>query len=252
MTLEAVTFGLVTGLNLLVLLLLFEAFGAGVDYAALLRFVPGFLFRAGLVTSIALTFVPQTLRTFRDVREAQMIRGHRFHSWRDLAPLMVPVVVIGLERSVQLAEAMESRGFGGPTGATDRLKPRLALLLGIASLLLGLGLRSLWDRPWPVAGLVLAGGSLLVWGFRHMGRRVRRTRYRLYSWTRADVVLAVAGGVLAGSVLAARLWAPEQLLYYPYPRVMWPVFSPWLGVLFALVATPALLVPPEEEHLCPP
>lgn len=240
-TLEAVAFGFLTSLNLLALLLLFAAFGAGADYAALLRFVPGFLWRAGLVTSVALTFVPQTARTFREVHEAQTIRGHRFRSWRDMLPLFVPVLVTGLERSVQLAEAMESRGFGS-TPPDRRVAPRLALLVGTMVLLLGLGLRQLWAHPWLGGGCVLGGAGLLLWGLRRMGSRVHRTRYRLYPWRRRDLALVGAGGLMGIGVLAARVWAPHLLLYYPYPRLSLPTFAPWVGLLFGLVATPALLV----------
>jgi len=126
--------------------------------------------------------------------------------------------------------------------------------VGVTVLLLGLGLRSLWGRPWPVGLLLAAGLGLVAWGLREMGRRARRTRYRLYPWTWPDTTLAVAGAVLATGVLATRLLAPGQLLYYPYPRVTWPAFSPWLGALFALIALPALLGPhgAEEESQWPP
>lgn len=240
-TLEAMAFGFLTSLSLLALLALFAAFGAGADYAAMLRFVPGFLWRAGLVTSVALTFVPQTARTFREVYEAQTIRGHRFRSWRDLLPLVVPVLVTGLERSVQLAEAMESRGFGS-TPPDGHAAPRLTVLVGTMVLLLGLGLRQLWAHPWLGGGCVLGGAGLLMWGLRRMGSPVRRTRYRVYPWQGRDFALAAVGGFMGVGVLVVRVWAPDLLLYYPYPRLALPPFTPWMGLLFGLVATPALLV----------
>jgi len=126
-TAEAITYGALTGLSLLTLLLVFATFNEVSEYAELLRLMPGFLFHVGLVVSIALSFVPQTVRAYRDVREAQMIRGHRMRSWRDLLPLLLPLLINGLERAIQLAEALESRGFGG-RALQGGLRARLALL----------------------------------------------------------------------------------------------------------------------------
>ncbi len=142
-TLEALAFGLTSGLALATLLLVFAAFNAAVDHYQLLRLLPPFIYQAGLVTSIALTFVPQTVASLRDIREAQMLRGHRFRGLRDLVPLLLPLLTTGLERAIQLAESMEARAFAyanvpAPSETSEwsrgfsrffphRLKPRLQI-----------------------------------------------------------------------------------------------------------------------------
>ena len=74
------------------------------------------------VTSIAITFVPQTVTRFTEIREAQALRGHRVRRIGDLLPLIIPLLAGGMERSMDLAEAMEARGYGRP-GATRALRP---------------------------------------------------------------------------------------------------------------------------------
>ena len=112
-TFEMLMVGFIGGMQLLTLLALFGTFNAVADHYGLLRRAPSFLGGAGLAVTIALVFVPQTLQQLVAIREAQQVRGHRFRGWRDALPLLVPLIVGGLERSLYLAEAMDSRGYGG-------------------------------------------------------------------------------------------------------------------------------------------
>ncbi|MCZ7575369.1 MAG: energy-coupling factor transporter transmembrane protein EcfT [Ardenticatenaceae bacterium] len=250
-TLEALIFGLMTGLNLVTLLAIFGTFNLAADYHAMLRMVPGFVFQAGLVTSIALAFVPQTLAALEEIREAQMIRGHRFRGWRDLPPLFLPLLTSGLERSIQLAEAMESRGFGGPRlqPMQPSVWPPFAILCGLFAALAGLGLVTLTAHAG--AGLVLlAGGGLLaLWGLRRgsISRLTRRSRYRPPSWQRRDLVLAGASVTMAGTILIINGLKPAALRFYPYPRLSWPPFEPLIGMLLLLLVLPVLMMPPPHR-----
>jgi energy-coupling factor transport system permease protein len=111
-TLESLVYGTTRGLALAAVLLILATFSAAVDPYRLVRAAPRFLHRSAVALSIALTFVPQTLAAQREIREAMALRGHRFRGLRDLVPLFVALVAGGLERSIDLAEAMEARGFG--------------------------------------------------------------------------------------------------------------------------------------------
>lgn len=122
-TLEGLLYGLSHGASLFAVLLVFATFNLALDVNRLLRWLPAGLFQAGLVVSIALSFVPQMMASLKDVREAQLVRGHKFRGLRDLPPLFVPLITTALERSLTLAESMEARGFGGalprqPNGET--------------------------------------------------------------------------------------------------------------------------------------
>src|SRR5947208_488352 len=74
--------GLLSGLVLLPVLAVFGTFNAGGDAYGLLRRVPAGFAQAGLVTAIALAYVPQTLARLREIREAQAWRGHRLRGAR--------------------------------------------------------------------------------------------------------------------------------------------------------------------------
>ena len=119
-TLEMLASGIVGGVQLLTLLALFGAFNAVADHYGLLRRAPSFLGGIGLVLTIGLAFVPQTLGQLGAIRESQRVRGHRFRTWRDALPLLVPLISGGMERSLQLAEAMDSRGYGARRPGSGR------------------------------------------------------------------------------------------------------------------------------------
>ncbi|MCR4407443.1 MAG: energy-coupling factor transporter transmembrane protein EcfT [Anaerolineae bacterium] len=249
---EAVIFGASKALSLFTLLLLFAVFNCAVDQARLLRWTPAFLFEAGLVTSIALTFVPQMLRSMQEIYEAQAIRGHRFRGIRDLLPLFVPLLTSGLERAMQLAESMETRGFGG---SLQSLSPRREVLVRIAAAVALLGLvggfftvtyfREGQTLSWTLLVLSVTALTLV---FRIQSQRVRRTRYRHGVWHRQDTVLAAISVGLAVIILLIRSWARVTLSYYPYPPFSpWPPFNPVLGVALTVLVAPAMLAFPQSQ-----
>ncbi|MHB1296191.1 MAG: energy-coupling factor transporter transmembrane component T [Anaerolineae bacterium] len=245
-TLEAALYGLVSGLAVWVLLLVFAAFNASVDASQLLRLSPPFLYQAGVITSIALTFVPQMLVNVREIREAQRVRGHRFRGWRDLLPLIMPLMTTGLEHAIALAESMESRGFGGQVSDLNRRQTSLLqglMLGGLAAMLCGLVLFIYQpNRPLLGGGLMLLAALVLAGSFLLLGRRVRRSHYRRGRWEATDTLLAAVGAVLPAGTLVARAVNPLALVYYPYPPYpLAPAFDPWLGLLFMLASVPGLL-----------
>ena len=69
---------------------------------------------------VALAFVPSTLAAIHDVRDADRARtGGRVVRRGRLLRQVVPVLELGLERAVTLAESMDSRGFAR-TGPSPR------------------------------------------------------------------------------------------------------------------------------------
>ncbi|MBN1657405.1 MAG: energy-coupling factor transporter transmembrane protein EcfT [Anaerolineae bacterium] len=242
---EAMIAGAVNGLGLLTILVVFATFNAVVDHYQLLRATPAFLFQAGVVLSIAITFVPQMVLSAREIREAQRIRGHRFRGVRDLLPLVMPLLASSLERAIRLAETMEARGFGGAVEAASRraaIGAQIGILGALLALLAGLGLAAY--RPslahW---GWLLAGSGVLLLGlvFYLQGRRVRQTRYRRQPWQVRDVAVLIASAAVVAAVVFTRLEAPGVLVYSPYPPgLLLPPFEPVTGAALVLLAMPAL------------
>lgn len=252
-TFEMLIFGLVSGLRLWTLILVFGAFNAVADHYGLLRRLPRMLFHAGLITTIALTFVPQVISHLQTIRDAQRVRGHRFRTWRDGLPLIVPLLSGGLERSIQLAEAMDSRGYGH---TTNQQRPTIlaqgVIIVGLTILALGLyfGLTGTW-QGWIGAG---AGSVLAIEMLRRMTGPTRRTRYLRDRWRGHDTLVAAASLLLIIGITALRLADRGDLIYTTLPRVTLPPFDPLAGALLLLLSTPALIdllnaeEPNERQH----
>ena len=250
-TLDAIAYGFARGFSLISVLIVFATFNSAVDQARLLRRMPAFLYLVSMVTSIALAFVPQMFVAMKEIREAQRLRGHKFRGIRDLLPLFVPLLTTGMERAVQLAESMESRGFGGnvaPATPRTEVVQRLMTLLGLAGLFFGIFASSYWSsRQWIGALVTVLGAVLLTLVFWMQSRRVRRTRYRRdIRLTRDWVVMGTSVLALAG-LLLARMVDRAALFYYPYPPYsIWPAFDPRIGVMYLLFVAPAILLPTRE------
>lgn len=238
-TLEMIVGGLVGGIRLWALLLVFGAFNAVADHYGLLRRTPRALFHAGLAITIALTFVPHVIQQFAAIRDAQRVRGHRFHTIRDALPLIVPLLAGGLERSIQLAEAMDSRGYGRATRSAQSPWVYSVIIVGLTLLALGIyGVFTGAARGWIGLG---SGLALLLAALQRLGSAVPRTRYTRERWQRRDSIVALASLALIIGVLLLRWRRIGGLLYTTLPRVALPPFEPVAGALLLLLSVPAIV-----------
>ena len=246
-TLEALAYGLTSGLSLIAILLVFATFNVLVDHHQLLRSAPAFMYQTGMIASIAIAFVPQMVSSLQDIREAQAIRGHRFRGIRDLLPLFLPLLTTGLERAIQLAESMEARGFGSeatPGSSGRQLAHRIVIVLALFGLLAGASWYSYYSSSrWAGAILVLGSLIMLFGNLVVMGRRVERSRYRRQLWRPRDTIVSAAS-IIAVAIIAG-FWVveAEAFLFYPYPRFSLPSFNPLIGLALLAVVTPVLTAP---------
>jgi energy-coupling factor transport system permease protein len=252
-TLEAIIAGAVSGLTLLTILVVFAAFNAVVDHYQLLRATPSFLFQAGVVISIAITFVPQMVLSAQEIRQAQRIRGHRFRGLRDLLPLVIPLLANSLERSIQLAETMEARGFGAAVSPPTRRRAILSqvgLLAGLIGVLVGLALLAFYQQGRMWGWLLIGVGVIGVFAFFGFhGRQVQRTRYRREAWHARDTAVVVASVISLAIFTTVRLTTPETLYYSPYPpNPLLPSFNPLVGAALLLLTMPAIVAPRDTEQ----
>jgi len=251
-TLESLTYGLTSGLSLVALLLIFATFNVLVDHHRLLRRTPAFLYQTGMITSIAVAFVPQMVSSLQEIREAQAIRGHRFRGVRDLLPLFVPLLTTGLERAIQLAESMETRGFGSLSasrGKGRQTPQRVLIAAALFGLLAAAFVRSYYASvPWAGALLALASVGLLVATLMAIGRGVRRSRYHRELWRRRDTVVGTACALSCAITTGFWLRDPDALFFYPYPRFSLPGFNPIIGLALLAIVTPVLAAPQMRRH----
>jgi len=249
-TLEAAAFGASRGLALWALLAVVTVINDVVSPYELVRLTPRFLRQAGLVVSIMLAFVPQTLRSLEQVREAQAIRGHRLRGVRDLVALVVPLMTDALEKAVQLAEAMEARGYG-QRGQQQTANNKYQMLAagGLSGILLGWLAEAYWRNGIGWASIA-ASSLVLMAGLRGVASQAARTtRYRPQAWSPRDTLLT-ALSALSLEVFVAVAWLnPDALSFYPYPRLALPAFDVRLGLCLVLLALPALLKNVERREL---
>ena len=239
-TAEALAWGFTRGLAIWALMVIFGAFNALVDHHRLLRLAPPSLFHAGLAVTIAVAFVPALLRSIGEIGQAQRARGHRFGGPRSWPPLVAPLLAGSLEKSVQLAEALDARGYGRATGGG--LWRQAVLVLGVP--LLGAG-AFVWlyygQASAPAAGALGAAGALcLALAMRAVGADATRSHYSRERWRRRDSLACAACAICLLALLALRLSGRGDLVYYPFPSLVAPGFSLWAGGALLLLAVPAL------------
>ncbi|MBC8161466.1 MAG: hypothetical protein H7Z42_09640, partial [Roseiflexaceae bacterium] len=100
LTLEALVFGALSGLTLAGLFAAFGVVQQALPISALVGLIPRAFYPLAVVAAIAITFVPSTVRQGRQIREAQALRGHRLRGPRDWLPLLLPLLIGGLERAI--------------------------------------------------------------------------------------------------------------------------------------------------------
>lgn len=121
------------GLRLMALGLAFTAYALLLDHDRLVA-AAGAARRSALMVALATRLVPSLERDAMGLAESVRGRGVALNGARGYATLLSPLVAGSLERASNLAEAMETRGFGRP-GATRAPRPpwstrdRLALPL---------------------------------------------------------------------------------------------------------------------------
>lgn len=179
-TVEGLLFALYDGLRLAALLICVGAANALASPARLLRALPAALHEAGVAVVVAMTFAPNLVADVQRLRAARRLRGRSDRGARALLSVGLPVLEGALERSVALAAAMDTRGFGRtadlpPGVARGTTALTLTGLLGICAATYGLlgADASGWAPPVLLLGLAATGGGLLLGG-----RRAVRSRYR--------------------------------------------------------------------------
>ena len=94
------------------IIVLFGAATALTNPRALIRSFPPLFYELGMILVIATSLTPQLVSNLKRIKIAQQIRGasnNRFLAWRQIA---MPLLEDSLARSLELAAALDSRGYG--------------------------------------------------------------------------------------------------------------------------------------------
>ena len=198
-TSEALVAAFDEGLQLAVLLMCVGAANSLASPYRLLRSMPAVLYELGVAVTVALSFAPQATLSAQRVREARRLRGRPSRGFAGLRGMAVPVLEIALERSLDLAASMDSRGYGRrpPVSHRRRQLAQAATLLGAIAATIGVYGVLDGAAPGGVGYPMLAAGAvLLVASFAYASAQSVRTRYRPDPWRSPEWVV-VASGVVA-------------------------------------------------------
>ncbi|OMI40848.1 putative integral membrane protein [Streptomyces sparsogenes DSM 40356] len=245
-SLEAVLSAATDGLRLACMLCCIGAANTLANPKRALRVLPGALYELGVAVTVAISVAPQLVQSVQRVARARKLRAGRTRGMRALRGIVVPVLEDALERSLRLAAAMDSRGYGRAGTATRRSRRITGALMLLGMCGLCAGAYGLLDATAPAfLGLPAMGlGAVLcVAGLRLGGRRVTRTTYRPDPWRLPE--WAVAGsGVLSAILLFSNLgYDPAQLNSTFYP-LTWPGLPLVPTAAILLAGTAGVVAPP--------
>jgi energy-coupling factor transport system permease protein len=243
---EGVLAAVYDGLRLATLLLCVGAANTLANPKRLLQSMPAALHEIGVAVTVALSVAPQLIESGQRVRRARRLRGEpgrRFHIVREVA---LPVMTDALDRSLLLAAAMDSRGYGRVAArGRSTVAVTAALLLG-GMVAIAIGSYGLLDSTAPrYLGLpMLLGGVAIGWvGVTLSGRRVARSRYRPDPWWIEEWAVSIVGIVVAAVMVAVSAVDPT-VLHPSLQPLRWPELPalPAAAVLLGLL--PAWIAPP--------
>lgn len=96
----------------LIIVAVIALFGAAVSLTSphkLLRITPVMIYEFGVATVIATSALPNLVQSISRIRRARLLRGDEKPSWRSIA---LPLLEDSLSKSLDLAAAMDARGYG--------------------------------------------------------------------------------------------------------------------------------------------
>jgi energy-coupling factor transport system permease protein len=238
------------GLRLGVILICVGAANTLTSPRRLLKSLPSALQEAGVAVTVALSFAPQAVTAVGRLRSARRLRGRADRGPRSLRGLAVPVLEGALDRSVDLAAAMDARGFGrrGETPTAVRRTTSALVLGGPATM--AASSYALVDESAPQElglPLLVLGAIATAVGFALGARRGGRTRYRPDPWRGPE-------WLVVGCAIAAVTCTLHARTLDLFPSTSPPAAPtlPWLPVIGMLVALlPAWITPPLPRVIAP-
>lgn len=200
-TAEMMAIAFIQGSQLAVLLICVGAANSLASPVRLLKALPAGLYHVGVAAVVALSLAPRIMVNVRRVMQARRLRGRPTRGLRAVSEAAVPVLESSLDDAINLAAAMDTRGYGRTTDVGPRLRVLQATLIlaGLVGIALGLFAvlgASGWGWALLGIGVLLAVGGILL-----AGRWIPRTRYRPDPWRWPETLTAATGVIAATAVL---------------------------------------------------
>jgi energy-coupling factor transport system permease protein len=244
-TLESLLLAFYDGLRLATILICVGAANSLASPTRLLKSIPAALYELGVSVVVALTFTPQLVADVERLRTGRRLRGRTAKGPRAIAASAVPVLEGALERSVILAAAMDSRGYGrrGSVSAGQRRIASFALLGGLTAGCVGaFGLVSVGSPAALGLPMLVIGVAATVYGVTVAGRRNVRTNYRPDPWRLPEWAVLLAG-LGTALLFTAATWLGIAGIDTPVDPPTWPSLPIIAVVGILLAVTPAWTSP---------
>lgn len=201
------------GLRLAAMFLCFGAANALANPRRLLRLLPSALRDVGTAVVVAVSVVPTLVLGVGRVTRAQQLRGDLRGGIHRVRRVGLPLMEETLERSLALAAAMDSRGYGAlrEQSRVSRLTTGAVTFLGLIGVCVGLfGLLDQGDIPLRLSlGLLIGGLGLGIVGIALAGRKSPVTIYRPDPWGLPEALTLECGLWTVGLVYAAIRLHPD-------------------------------------------
>ncbi|MFY1638129.1 energy-coupling factor transporter transmembrane component T [Solwaraspora sp. WMMB335] len=234
------------GLRLAAMVICLGAANALANPKRLLRAVPSALYEVGTAVVVALSVAPQLVESVLRVRRARRLRGARRSGLRALRGIVVPVLADALDRSLALAAAMDSRGYGrrGHQPVVVHALTGALVISGLCGVCVGMyGLMDATTPRYLGLPILAAGVGVAAAGLAVSGRRVLRSAYRPDRFGGTELLVAACGLVAAaGLYLTARV--DPANLYPSLSPLQWPQITPLPAAAILIAGLPAWLAPP--------
>jgi energy-coupling factor transport system permease protein len=247
-TFESILIAFYDGLRLATIIICVGAANALASPTRLLKSVPAVLYEFGVSVVVALTFTPQLVSDVSRVQTTRRLRGRPSRGPRAIAGAAMPVLEGALHRSVTLAAAMDSRGYGRTN--TPARGPAIALLIGLVAAAIGVyGFISAHaptalGLPMLLVGIVISISALIA-----ASRHNPRTRYRPDPWRAPEWAVAGSGVCVALAFWLGALGDPSGMNPGTIPP-MWPTL-PTIAVLGLVLAVTPIITAPQIPRTTP-
>lgn len=170
----------------------------------LLKSTPAALFEIASAISVAINLAPQLIKSIHRVRRARALRG-KTKGLNALNGMVIPVLEDTLDKSLELAASMDSRGFGrrGSLTNVERITARFLSLGAMLAIAVGIFFLLASDLPSIYAiGIFVLGVACSVISIRLTSIRSNRTKHRIVRRTVADYLIYAFAVLILGSAIA--------------------------------------------------
>lgn len=247
-TVESLVYGAINGLIIGCLFLLFNVLNLALSIKQITRLIPRAFYPIAMIVTIALTFFPSIQRRFREIKEAQMIRGNPMKKITDWMPLLVPLLVSSLENGLTLSESMTSRGFYISKHEEKSILHVVALIIGAFMIFAG-WILSIYDySATTFLPLIFLGVIIILLTLWRLGSAVRTTKYHHEDLNQQDIlalgIMILVMNVFGFFLLSGKL---NSLTYSPYPSLALLPFE-ILPMLLALLPFLPLAFPHHDKN----